>query len=767
MSIGVVITLITLIIMFHFSIILIKTQAKMSSQQLSHKINDVLNHVGINNDIIKHRRKCYLQTECFAEVYSRTIIKAWACEEVYHFGSQSEGTTTMGINSDKDQLKIPDEVVVITSTKTDHVTEDMYAFHMEKFTNRGYCCLRDISFGNNSKVSIYWNNAFKMHHKHNTSFLKNSFQFFDEAFCEKTEQEGPARYIQSPYGEEINILYGIKCTSWPREVSNTFLLNHDKLIWPSDQLLQDVLQSKCFVVPKGSDNGPDSDIEWRLSFSCGERLLMFDLNIVQIRCYVLMKYVKATFLDNVPDCKGIISSYICKTVLFHTVSQTPKDEWVEDQLLTNFNKCLCNLQMFIDQKNCPHFIMPRNNLLANKLDNTARVRLSEEIQRIIASNWYALFDIKSDNFGTLLRENEFENNFEHEAYIYYNSHRQFICDYMALKKMYMFDLNGYTKYFTSVGSAREDIADIIQYLDIEEINDMRNRIACNIVITSINMLYQLYQNTPISEVRLHHAIQMWASIYKTLVGSIQASADIKGTQELSDNAFQWLLQGMKCTDFASAHLKLAFIFLLIGDVDSTNMLVRDIKKKFDEKNLLPACSCKNPYSTIKVFSKFLQILSKKICIDMIRENIIGCVVYIPEENNACPKELQYEMYKSAFCRKLEGDRETIDWTYFASVPQLEYFYFLKYKLYKRLGMMPKCYQVLKTLSDEVHHRPWLMHHRDTILNLIGQCLEQEGHFDIALVYYYKSLKEEPVYNAAKILICCNLFNQLHNGKYYA
>ncbi|KAL4219123.1 hypothetical protein ACF0H5_021706 [Mactra antiquata] len=163
-------------------------------------------------------------------------------------------------------------------------------------------------------------------------------------------------------------MHAFYCSSWPREASNTFLYNQTARYRPSDQLVQDILQSRCFVVPKGISDGQYSDIEWRLSFSCAERLLMFDLNCVHIRCYVLLKYDKTTFLNNIPNCKGIVSSNVCKTVLFHPLSQTPKTNWIEEELIENLTKCLQTLKKLIDEENYSHFIMPKNNLLANRLE---------------------------------------------------------------------------------------------------------------------------------------------------------------------------------------------------------------------------------------------------------------------------------------------------------------------------------------------------------------------------------------------------------------
>ncbi|KAL4218220.1 hypothetical protein ACF0H5_022956 [Mactra antiquata] len=126
----------------------------MSSEQFSIKINDGLNRVGVSDEVIRDRRKRSLQVECNETVLYRTHFEGLLSSEVYILGSQSEGTTTIGLHSDVDLGYILDHVVVITSDKDKHVS-DMYSFRMDKFTSRGYCCIRDISFYKNTEISDF------------------------------------------------------------------------------------------------------------------------------------------------------------------------------------------------------------------------------------------------------------------------------------------------------------------------------------------------------------------------------------------------------------------------------------------------------------------------------------------------------------------------------------------------------------------------------------------------------------------------------------
>ncbi|KAL4222943.1 hypothetical protein ACF0H5_018984 [Mactra antiquata] len=730
----------------------------LGSKQLSCKINEVLSYVGVNEEIIGYRRNCYLQWECNEKVYS--CIARNSSFDVFCFGSQSEGSTTIGIDSDVDMVGITNGMVVVTSA-SDHVSGREYRLKMEKFTNRGYCSIRHTSKKPGTLL--------KKSCKPNTTYIMNSF-LFDDLFDENSEREGPALYIKTESKEKYNLLCSsFYCTSWPKEVSNTFLLNQAKRLWPSDTLLQDVLQSRCFVVPKGSDCGPDSDIEWRLSFSCGERLLMFDLNTIQIKCYVLMKYVKSTFLDNLPDCEGIISSYMCKTALFHTVSQTPKNDWVAEKLLNNFNKCLSTLQKFIDEENCPHFIMPKNNLLANKLDQSKRINLSLELKRIIKSNGHALFDIKTDNVGELLKDEKVIGKAGDDIQTLNKLFNDLIGHFLVSKLEFMTDLYMKDIESESAHKAYDSSSNMVSigvgHDNTENIGDRNNKIcdAVKISYVRLKQLLLLYI-LPVTEERILEAINVWQGIYCTSIGSFLASADIKDRNEISDEAFRWFLDGMKCTEVASAHLKLASILFLIGDLEAANILLDGISKKFDERPIVHVCSCVG--KTINNVNISRQIFSKNILFEkMIRETVASCVVYSFGEINTCPKELQYEMYRVAFNEKPKGRYLSLSHRYTVSIPQLPYLYFMQYKLYKQLGMSTEYRQALGNLLLIIINHDVCPNHQDTIYNIIGQCMELEGDYGLALQFYLLSLKKEPIYNAAMILSCCNLFKQFKTGKH--
>ncbi|KAL4218219.1 hypothetical protein ACF0H5_022955 [Mactra antiquata] len=401
--------------------------------------------------------------------------------------------------------------------------------------------------------------------------------------------------------------------------------------------------------------------------------------------------------------------------------------------------------------------MPNSNLLANKLNEITKVSLSTELQRIIKGNGRVFFHVQIDDFGDLLRRGKKENEYEHRLL------KEMIAVSVGCIIGYIFNL--YDDIYNVFNLEQLEM----ENNDIGHFHDKYNKIIDEKLKSNIRRIQQLYHRTPIKHEQMHNAIHVIAGLNKTFRGSFLASADIKYRGEISDEAFHCLLQGMNCTTVAFAHLKLASILFLIDDIDSCNNLIDHIREKYVDRQIVDVCMCKAEYSEVCLTPHFRELFSKKTYVELRRQHIAGCVIYLPSEINSCPKELQYEMYRFAFDEKPKKHFNYIERMYCASIPQLPFLYFMQYKLYKQMGkrMRRKCYDALKSLIDITYQPDLNENHLETAYNLIGQCFEQEGDFDAALFYYHESLKWEPVYNAAKILICCNLVKQLNKGKHHS
>jgi hypothetical protein len=104
-------------------------------------------------------------------------------------------------------------------------------------------------------------------------------------------------------------------------------------------------------------------------------------------------------------------------------------------------------------------------------------------------------------------------------------------------------------------------------------------------------------------------------------------------------------------------------------------------------------------------------------------------------------------------RSTAEDRgEDDDWMDWAVVDSTPYLYFLQYKVYTQLHRPAEQRQALDNLIWTINTDPNLGH-RETALNLLGQCMEKENRMDAALYCYMMSLKVRGRNNAAKWHIC--------------
>ncbi|KAH3847172.1 hypothetical protein DPMN_089489 [Dreissena polymorpha] len=76
-----------------------------------------------------------------------------------------------------------------------------------------------------------------------------------------------------------------------------------------------------------------------------ERLLTFDLNIIQMKAYVLTKMIRKEFLRPLADDR--LSSFHMKTALLFTIEQFPEDIWKDGNLVQCVIFCPNTLKRFL------------------------------------------------------------------------------------------------------------------------------------------------------------------------------------------------------------------------------------------------------------------------------------------------------------------------------------------------------------------------------------------------------------------------------------
>ncbi|XP_053405482.1 uncharacterized protein LOC123522902 [Mercenaria mercenaria] len=696
-------------------------QAPKYTQAVSVRLSEVLADIGVDERIVLKRRRTWLLAESMRNISEQNLQDKNGSE--YILGSQSEGTTTLGLYSDIDHL-------LLCSSKFNTI-QDLSHWQpgvinnltiQDETVSPGYCllqCLRE-------DVPLPYNDV---HNKHQFRDRAGRILLRNKIMSDAAEtavkhfslgggvQHGPAHTPSKQHGVfDTDLVGAFLCKSWPLQ-ARQWLNQQGVGQWPSDDMRRYCSRTGCFVVGVGKKNSENEEFEWRISTSLAERCLMFNLNITQIRCYVLMKMILKTYIK--PHYEDAISSFMCKTVLFKVIAQfnTHSNFWTENNLLVCLSMCLFVLYNCILNQNCPHFIIPGNNLMIGHINHESKPHLLEILLYILHSEGTALLKIECDELGSRLQLKL--NN---------------LCPLKVSDTV--------SGHLLKVTACNIDIS--LKYC-LSFISNVSYGLA---VLTLLKYISKLGTISNQCKGLDKKACSLLAPYFCTTLGSILASLSIQQYNDISEEALSWISLGLN-TNVSSGKLKLASAFYCIGDSKRTETVLMDIDGSYDHNDVEPICTC-HTY-IYRVRRRGFDAISDNHNEEALQYSTAFCVGFLPCEINCIPTELQYELFRST-----EEDltfRETLDyWMDWAVVDSLPFLYFLQYKTYSCLGRQDDKQKALSNLIRTTGQEPNLGH-RETALNLLGQCMEHENRAADALHCYLLSLNLRERNNAAKIHIC--------------
>ncbi|XP_045203726.2 uncharacterized protein LOC123556808 [Mercenaria mercenaria] len=505
---------------------------------ISMRLSEVLDDIGVNENMVMKRRRTYLLKETVDNIINRATKEQ---RTDYMLGSRSEGTTTAGLESDADNLLCADDVFVIQDWSEWSPGKVKFLMMIQNETTPpGYCLLQELRQDARLPDTHETGNNFVMD-THGRILCKNTI--IDDALLEGCRRQGPSVAIAEHLGTfASDIVVAFPCKSWPQS-SRACLDRQETNSWPTAEMKRYEKTTLCYVVGVGSKVSENADFEWRISTSLAERCLMFNLNITQIRIYILMKMILKTYI-NVESLKSesYISSFMCKTVLFYCIASKPSKIWKECNILNCLNVCIQTLNRCILGGNCPHFFDRENNSMAGKISTVVKQQLLKRMSNLIPCDETSLFGIQIDDLGERLQiKLSMMNEVQHD----------------------ILQPEEYTMYLTA-GLLQDTIWNISNshnelFHSIKDISlEMKLIILFNIVLH----LTRYYRDGDMLE---KTACRLQASVYCTSIGSLKASQNIQINRTVSRQAFDWLEAGLD-TDVASSRLKLASIMYCIGDM---------------------------------------------------------------------------------------------------------------------------------------------------------------------------------------------------------
>ncbi|XP_063436841.1 uncharacterized protein LOC134718279 [Mytilus trossulus] len=209
--------------------------------------------------------------------------------------------------------------------------------------------------------------------------------------------------ITDPSGNFDNA-HCLHCKTWESPAEQWISRSNNS--WPSSNVTQSIIKHGVLFVPIGVKGSPKEDLEWRISFSVGEKFLINTFTHTQLLCYALLKIILKDVIATFSECKDLLCSYFLKTIVFWISEEVPQSVWKPKYLISCFMRCFSRLVYCVEHSVCPHYFIPENNTFENKIVGRPREVLLENLYMLHCHNWRCIlfsdqiskYDLFSCNF---------------------------------------------------------------------------------------------------------------------------------------------------------------------------------------------------------------------------------------------------------------------------------------------------------------------------------------------------------------------------------
>ena len=130
--------------------------------------------------------------------------------------------------------------------------------------------------------------------------------------------------------------------------------------WPRKKTIKEILRLPCHAVPK-PDLRRECEYDWRISFSVAEILLSQSLDVIQRKCY---RVLKAVVKSNINEHSEVpLPSFYLKTQFYWFCEKSSKSEWTAPLLGKQWMKLLKKIIKCLEKRRIKHYFIPQLNLL--------------------------------------------------------------------------------------------------------------------------------------------------------------------------------------------------------------------------------------------------------------------------------------------------------------------------------------------------------------------------------------------------------------------
>ena len=338
----------------------------------------MLDEVSGTEEMVATRQDACRVWDCMASCYQN--------KGTYYTGSKAEGLNLPG--SDQDYMSDINgqyNIQVAQTTQEACVASSPRSATLLLCTDNvhpGFALLRWLSPIPHSLLLRSSQNMGGFPHLSSFLFMRERLQ----AQNETNPGDGYTRAIQGPSIETwtesmdrsqsgVDVVPSIHCPFWPRGAEE-WLHRPRRCGWPTLTDITQITDFGCHLVAVGYPLSSSKEMEWRISFSVAERILVWSFNHIQIQCYGVMKIILKEFIKvRCSPPNYVLCSYFIKTFLFWKFEVTESTFWRADNfracisfLLVEFTKCIRDGEL-------PHYFFPSFNLFSVKLTREAQREL--------------------------------------------------------------------------------------------------------------------------------------------------------------------------------------------------------------------------------------------------------------------------------------------------------------------------------------------------------------------------------------------------------
>ncbi|XP_052814438.1 uncharacterized protein LOC128241515 [Mya arenaria] len=681
------------------------SEALEDSRAWSLRVSRALNDIGVTRRIVARRRRTWLRIEA---VNTLLCTLVGSDRTTYFFGSQSEGTTTLGMKSDVDILYSKTKHAVLLDWREWQMGKFNFLVKKTEGSPPQHCYLQRLRLDCPLPMTEVFDHENVIDCEGNV-FVRNDVgdNSLQTQAGVKLISHGPSR----SFGDDVDMVSAYQCARLPAECQFLFYRPRPGH-WPTSDMLVQASQFPVFLVKQGYPDSPYHQrlLEWRFSTSLMERLLVFSFNIIQIKVYVLLKMIRKSFLKQFVGDN--LSTFHIKTAMMFTIESYPPDIWREENIVQCALYCMTTLFRWLKLGYCPHFTISGVNLFVGKLGKPELHTLLSVVADIMCDNLSCITLIQMDELGARLQPvtRAFPGKSRHEI-------NMEICGRMC-------------RQFCSTH----------QYFLFEFPNG---------IVTLSNLYNNFSRLNILNDMLREPSFEKEAStiilrFVANKLASALASEKLRLNQPITGDIMQVYCLSFE-SDLLSSRLKFASMLYCSGQYEAAASVLSYCEGLLGP-HVWQHCACGRVHKPSRAF--LVKCLKTENDLEFHKKSVASCIIFTHLETWVVPDHLLYEM-----CRKTTSEDAFImdselQWMKYVVIDCIPFLYYLQYLTYRELDQPDRKHTALQNLNNYLCNPGGVSGHVETVTNVLGHCYELENRPDMFWQCYTQSLHNHPRNNAA-------------------